>query len=188
MPPSRNLENIRTWKRRGHHVEVIGGDWEDMVVGVHGFNRDGVEWTVIGCDAGIICGGRISGGSRCCTATAVVCTVKTHLTLKAKLKPELMYINTTDTRSRRNTASLAWGVPIHIFGGRVDELGVTMLKTVKFKRFCEILLDQVNEGISAHEVDWYPIVETVMHILECRTPQNLYIIFDSKASERSQKL
>jgi hypothetical protein len=108
---------------------------------------------VTGGDVGLICGGMISGGSRFCTENADVCTVKTHLDSKAKLKPEWMYIKTTDTQSRRKTASLAWGLPTYIFGGRVDELGITMLKTVEFNRFCEILLVQVDERVSAREVD-----------------------------------
>jgi hypothetical protein len=48
-----------------------------------------------------------------------------------------------------------------------------MLKTVKFKRFCEILLVQVDEGASAHKVDWSPIVDKLMRPLECRTPRKV---------------
>jgi hypothetical protein len=65
---------------------------------------------VTGCNVGLICGGKISGGARFCIENADVCTVKTHLVSKAELKPEWMYMKTTET------ASLAWGVPSYIFG------------------------------------------------------------------------
>jgi hypothetical protein len=61
-------------------------------------------------------------------------------------------------------------VPSYIFGGRVEELGSTMLKTVEFKRFSEILLAQVDGGAIAHAVDWAPILETGMRPLEYGTP------------------
>jgi hypothetical protein len=69
--------------------------------------------------------------------------------------------------------SLKWGVPSCILGGRGEELGSTMLKTVQFKRFSEILLTQVDGGASAHDVDWAPIVETGMRPLEYGTPRKV---------------
>jgi hypothetical protein len=48
-----------------------------------------------------------------------------------------------------------------------------MLKTVEFKGFCEIFLVQMDEGVSAHVVDWPPIMDTVMRPLECRTPRKV---------------
>jgi hypothetical protein len=140
---------------------------------MHGSNPGGVEWLVTGVEVGVICVGKISGGTRFCTESIEVCTVKTHLVSKAELKPEWLYMKTTDTRSRRKTASLARGVPSYIFGGRGEELGRTMLKTVEFKRFSEILLAQVDGGASAHAVDCAPILETVMRPLEYRTPHKV---------------
>jgi hypothetical protein len=94
-----------------------GGELEDLIVGVHGYNCGGVEWMVTGGNVELICGGNISGGSRVCTENADVCTVKTHLASKAELKPEWMYIRTTDMRNWRNTASLSVGVPmLHLWG------------------------------------------------------------------------
>jgi hypothetical protein len=150
-----------------------GCEWEDLVVGVHGYNRGGVEWMVTVGDVGLICGGKISGRTRFCTENADVCTFKTHLASKAELKPEWMYKKTTDTWSCRKTTSLAWGVPHYIFGGRGKELSSTILKTAEFKSFCEILLFQVDEGVSADEVDWSPIMETVMRPLEYGTPHKV---------------
>jgi hypothetical protein len=43
------------------------------------------------------------------------------------------------------------GVPSYIFGGRGEELGITMLKTDQFKRFSEILLAQVEFWVF-HEI------------------------------------
>jgi hypothetical protein len=60
-----------------------GGDWEDLVAGMHGYNRGGVEWLVNGVDIGFISGDNISGGTRFCTENVDVCTVKTHLVSKA---------------------------------------------------------------------------------------------------------
>jgi hypothetical protein len=53
------------------------------------------------------------------------------------------------------------------------ELGITMLKTAQFKRFNDILLAQVDGGASAHDVDWSPVVETVMRPLEYGTPHKV---------------
>jgi hypothetical protein len=180
MSTPRNLENTLQQKegvyfsKEGEDFKAartaVGGEWEDFIVEVHGFNSGSVEWMVTGGNVSLICGGRISGGYRFCTENTDVCTVKTHLDGKAELKPEWMYIKRTDTWSRRKTMSLAWGVTHYIFCGRVEELGITMLKAVEFNRFCEILLVQVDDGASAHEVDSPPIADTVMRPLECRTP------------------
>jgi hypothetical protein len=56
-----------------------GGEWEDVLGGIHGTNRGGVEWLVTGADVGTICGGKISGGTRFCTEHVDLCTVKNHL-------------------------------------------------------------------------------------------------------------
>jgi hypothetical protein len=133
---------------------------------MHGYNQGGVEWLVTGADVAGICGGKINGGTRFCTENIDVCTAKTHLISKADLKPEWLYMKTINTRARRKTASLAWGVPSYICGGRGEELGSTMLKTVEFKRFSEILLTQVDGGAIAQDVDWAPVLETAMHSLE----------------------
>jgi hypothetical protein len=179
MSTPRNEENILQQKEAvsfNKEVEDFksvmtagGGEWEDFIVRVHGYNRGGVDWIVTGGDVSLICTENISGGSHFCTENADVCTVNIHLDSKAELKPDWMYIKTTDTQSQINTASLSWEVLSYIFGGRVEELGTTMVETVEFKRFCEILLVQVAEGVSAHEVDCYPIVDTVIRPLECGT-------------------
>jgi hypothetical protein len=124
-------------------------------------------------DVGLICGGKISGGNRFCTESVDVCTVKTHLVSKSGLKPEWLYMKTIDTRLRRKTDSLACGVPRYIFGGRGEELVSIMLKTVQFKRFSEILLAQVDGGASAHDVEWVPVVETIMRPLEYGKPRKV---------------
>jgi hypothetical protein len=69
-------------------------------------------------------------------------------------------------------------VPSYIFGGHVEELGSTMLKTVEFKRLSEILLALVDGGTIAHDVNWAPVLETVMRPLECGTPRK--VKFQSK--------
>jgi hypothetical protein len=102
-----------------------------------------------------------------------LCTVKKHLISKADLKSEWLYMKTTYTRSHRKTASLAWGVPSYAFGGREEELSCTMMSTVQFKQFSEILLVQVNGGANALDMDWAPIVETVMRSLEYGTPHKV---------------
>jgi hypothetical protein len=95
-----------------------GGEWADVVGGIHGINRGGVEWLVTGADVETICGGKISGGTRFRTENVDLCTVKNHLISKADLKSKWLYTKTTDTRSLRKTASLAWGVPSYAFGGQ----------------------------------------------------------------------
>jgi hypothetical protein len=89
------------------------------------------------------------------------------------LKSEWLYMKKTDTRSRRKTASLAWGVPSYAFGGRGEELSCTMMSTVQFKRFGEILLVQVDGGANTLDMDWAPIVATVMRPLEYETPRKV---------------
>jgi hypothetical protein len=183
MLTPRNLENILLQKggvymnkeAEGEKAARTsgGGEWVDLVGGMHGYNHGGVEWLVTGLDVGVICGGNISGGARFCTEIIDVCTVKTHLVSTAELKPEWLYMKTMDTCARRKTASLVWGVPSYIFRGRDEELGSTMLKTVQFKRFSEILLAQVDGGASAHDTDWAPVVETSMRPLEYRTPRKV---------------
>jgi hypothetical protein len=102
-----------------------------------------------------------------------LCTVKNHLISKADLKSEWLYMKTTYTHSRRKTASLEWGVPSYAFGGRGEELSCTMMSTVQFKRFSEILLVQVDGGANALDMDWAPVVETVMRPLEYGTPRKV---------------
>jgi hypothetical protein len=41
-----------------------GGEWADVVGGIHGTNRGGVEWMVTGADVRTIYRGKISGGTR----------------------------------------------------------------------------------------------------------------------------
>jgi hypothetical protein len=60
-----------------------------------------------------------------------------------------------------------------------------MLKTVVFKRFSEILLAQVDRGVSAHDVDWSSVVETVMRPLEYGTPH--VVFFQAEAVSDSFK-
>jgi hypothetical protein len=84
-----------------------------------------------------------------------------------------MYMKTTYSRPRRKTASLAWGVPSYAFGGRGEELNCTMMSTVQFKRFSEILLVQVDGGANTLDVDWAPVMETVMRPLEYGTPHKV---------------
>jgi hypothetical protein len=183
MSTPHNLENVLQQKgdvymtkegKKGNSARTSGGgEWADVVGGVHGTNRGGVEWLVAGADVGKICGGKISGGTRFCTEHVDLCTVKTHLISKADLKSEWLYMNTTDTRSRRKTAGLAWGVPIYAFGGRGEELSCTMMSTVQFRRFSEILLVQVDGGSNALDMDWAPVVVTVMRPLEYGTPRKV---------------
>jgi hypothetical protein len=137
-----------------------------VVGGVHGTNGGGVEWLVTGADVGTICGGNISGGTRFFTEHVDLCTVKNHMISKADLKSDWLYTKTTYTHSRHKTASLAWGVPSYAFGGRGEELSCTMMSQVQFKRFSEILLVQVDYGANALDMDWAPVVETVMRPLE----------------------
>jgi hypothetical protein len=68
---------------------------------------------------------------------------------------------------------LAWGLPSYIFGRRGEELGSSMFKTVQFKKVSEIFLVQVDEGASAHDMDWSPVVETVIRPLEYRMPRKV---------------
>jgi hypothetical protein len=183
MSTPRNLENVLQQKgqvyvtkegEEGNSARTSGGgEWADVVGGVHGTHRGGVEWMVTGADVGTICGGKISGGTRFYTEHVDLCTVKTHLISKADLKSEWLYMKTTYTRSRRKTASLAWGVPSYAFGGRGDELSCTMMSTVQFKRFSEILLVQVDGGANALNMDWAPVVATVMRPLEYGTPRKV---------------
>jgi hypothetical protein len=140
MSTPRNLENVLQQKgqvyvtkegEEGNSARTSGGgEWADVVGGVRGTNRGGVEWLVTGADMGTICGGKISGVTRFCTEHVDLCTVKIQLISKADLKSEWLYIKTTYTRSRRKTASLAWGVPSYAFGGRGEELSCTMMSTV----------------------------------------------------------
>jgi hypothetical protein len=117
MSTPHNLENVLQQKEEVYFTKEAeeekaarkSGEWEDLVAGVHGYNNGGVELMVTGGDIGLICGGKISGGAWFCTENADVCTVKTHLVSKVELKPECMYMKTTDTHSRRKTARLAWG-------------------------------------------------------------------------------
>jgi hypothetical protein len=132
-----------------------------------------VEWLVNGADMGAFCGGKISGGTRFSTENVDLCTVKNYLISKADLKSEWLYMKTTYTRSRRKTASLAWGVSSYAFGGRGEELSCTMMSTVQFKRFSEILLVQFDGGANTLIVDWAPVVETVMRPLEYGTPHKV---------------
>jgi hypothetical protein len=183
MSTPRNLENVLQQKGdvyMGKEVEGEkaartsgGGEGVDLDGGMHCYNHGEVEWLVIGSDVGVICGGKINGGTRFCTENNDVCTVKTHLVSKADLKPEWLYMKTTDTRSRRKTASLTWGVPSYVIGGRGEELGSTMMKTVEFKRFSIILLAQVDGGAIAQDLDWAPILETDMRPLEYGTPRKV---------------
>jgi uncharacterized protein YqgV (UPF0045/DUF77 family) len=82
-------------------------------------------------------------------------------------------MKTTYTRLRRKTASLVWGVLSYAFGGRGDELSCTMMSTVQFNRFSEILLVQVDGGAKSLNMDWAPVVETVMRPLEYGTPHEV---------------
>jgi hypothetical protein len=119
IPTLRNLENGLQQKgdvymtKEGEEENLVrtsgGGEWADVVGGIHGINRCGLEWLVTGADVGTICGGKISGGTRFCTENVDLCKVKNHLISKADLKSEWLYMKTTDTRSRRKTASLTWG-------------------------------------------------------------------------------
>jgi hypothetical protein len=127
MSTPRNLENVLKQKGDvylGKEVEGEkaartsgGGEWVDLDGGMHGYNRGGVEWLVTGDDVGVICGGKINGGTRFCTENNDVCTVKTPMVSNADLKPEYLYMKTINTRLRRKTVSLAWGVPRYVFGG-----------------------------------------------------------------------
>jgi hypothetical protein len=48
-----------------------------------------------------------------------------------------------------------------------------MMSMVQFKRFSEILLVQVDGGANALDMDWAPVVATVMRPLEYRTPRKV---------------
>jgi hypothetical protein len=70
MLTPRNLENILLQKggvymnkeAEGEKAARTsgGGEWVDLVGGMHGYNRGGVEWLVTGVEIGVICGGKIS--------------------------------------------------------------------------------------------------------------------------------
>jgi hypothetical protein len=119
MSTPRNLKNVLQQKgdvymtKEGEEENSArtsgGGEWADVVGGMHGINRVGVECLVTGADVGTICGGKISGGTHFCTENVDLCTVKNHLIPKADLKSEWLYMKATDTRLRHKTASLAWG-------------------------------------------------------------------------------
>jgi hypothetical protein len=184
MPSPRNLENVLQQEgdvymtKEGEEENSTrtsgGGEWADMMGGIHGINRGGLEWLVTGADVGKICGGKISGDTRFCTENVDLCTVKNHLISKDDLKSaEWLYMKTTDTHSRRKTASLAWGVPSYAFGGRGEESSCTMISTVQFKRFSEILLVQDDGGANALDMDWAPVMETMMRPLEYGTPSKI---------------
>jgi hypothetical protein len=82
-------------------------------------------------------------------------------------------MKTTYTHWRRNTASLAWGVSSYAFWGRGEELSCNMMSTMQFKRFSEILLVQVDGGANTLDMEWAPIVATVMRPLEYGTPRKV---------------
>jgi hypothetical protein len=77
MSTPRNLQNVLQQKGDVYMTKEReeensartsgGGEWADVVGGIHGTNRGGVEWLVTGADVGTICGGKISGGTRFCT-------------------------------------------------------------------------------------------------------------------------
>jgi hypothetical protein len=48
-----------------------------------------------------------------------------------------------------------------------------MMSTVQFKRFSEILLVQVDGGANALDMDWAPVVATMMRPLEYGTPRKI---------------
>jgi hypothetical protein len=48
-----------------------------------------------------------------------------------------------------------------------------MMSMVQFKRFSEILLVQVDGGANALDVDWAPVVDTMMRPLEYGTPHKV---------------
>jgi hypothetical protein len=97
MSTPRNLENILQQKEEISFTKEVedfeaartagGGAWEDLIFGVYGYNRGGVEWMVTGGDVSLICSEKNSCGSCLCTDNADVCTVKTYLASKAELKP-----------------------------------------------------------------------------------------------------
>jgi hypothetical protein len=108
-----NLENILKQKEEVYFTKEVedvtsartagGGEWEDLMAGVHGYNHGGVEWMVTGVGVWLIRSGNISGGTWFYTENVDVCTVKTHLVSKAELKPEWMYMKTTDTHSLQDS-------------------------------------------------------------------------------------
>jgi hypothetical protein len=182
MSTPRNLENVLQQKGGIYMKKEAegeksgrtsgGGEWAYLVGGMHGLNCGRVDWLVTGVDVGMICGGKISGGTRFCTESVDFCTVKTHSVSKADLKPEWLYTKTMDTCSRRKTASLAWGGCLaSLLEGEEKIREGTMMKTVQFKRFSEILLARVDGGANALDVDWAPVVETVMCPLENGKPR-----------------
>jgi hypothetical protein len=74
MSTPRNLENVLQQNgdvyttKEGEEENSArtsgGGEWADVVGGIHGTNQGGVEWLVTGAGVGTICGGKISGGTR----------------------------------------------------------------------------------------------------------------------------
>jgi hypothetical protein len=77
MSTPRNLDNVLQQKGDSHMTKEGeegnsartsgGGRWADVVGGVHGTSRGGVEWLVTGADVGTTCGGKISSGTHFCT-------------------------------------------------------------------------------------------------------------------------
>jgi hypothetical protein len=77
MSTPRNLEKVLQQKGEvymGKEVEGEkaartsgGGERADLEGGMHRYNRGGVEWLVTGADVGVLCGGKINGGTQFCT-------------------------------------------------------------------------------------------------------------------------
>jgi hypothetical protein len=115
-----------------------GGEWADLVGGMHGFNRGGVEWMVTGVDFGMICGGKISGGTRFCTKSVDLCTVNTHFVSKADLKPECAIATKADDAE---VPEHLWDhIALRVNGTPTIEEGkaLTMLRKVLLKRWRKI--------------------------------------------------
>jgi hypothetical protein len=70
----------------------------------------------------------------------------------------------------KSAASSAWHVPSVIFGGCITKLSDQTLIDIEFKRFCEILIAQIEQGIDPNKIEWEPVEATVTHPLEYGTP------------------
>jgi hypothetical protein len=77
MSTLRNLEDVLQQRQEASFSNepvnadpagrVGGGEWEELSVGVNGFNHGGVEWMINGGDGVVICCGKITGGPSFCT-------------------------------------------------------------------------------------------------------------------------
>jgi hypothetical protein len=141
-----------------------GGEWECKDVGVafRGRNGAGFEWIIVGEDGGQSqCRDRISGGSRFCVQALDYCQIHSHELNKVDLYPGHLYLMSSEKGRIKSVASSAWHAPVAIFGGRIMKLSYQTFSDVEFKRFCYILIAQIEQGLDPNTSEWEPVDATV---------------------------